>query len=69
MSFEADIQKDVNKEQYKHLKSQAQRLNASVITWMADYTALRALVSADKQAELDTKKDQFIAALQSALSS
>lgn len=67
MSFEADIQRDINRETYKELKRRASDYVSQINTWNGQFNALRASVDAEKQAELDAEKQKFVAGLRSAL--
>lgn len=64
MAFETELQTDIDKQQYKKLKADALRLVAGVTVCLDEIAALRTTVSAAKQAELDNKREQFVAALQ-----
>lgn len=67
MSFVAEQEQENNLEKYKSLVRQAQNIISQCNAWQSEYNALRASVTADKQAELDTKKAQFTSAVATAL--
>ena len=67
MSFEQKIPEDDNLQQYRQLKSDADRINSQLSAWVGTYDSLRAKVDATKQSELDTKKTQFVQMLRTTL--
>jgi len=67
MKFEDEITAENNRSQYKQLKSDAQRINSQLAAWVGTHTSLRESVEAEKQAELDTKKAQFVQMLRTTL--
>ena len=58
---------ETNLETYKQLKRQALQFTSQLTTWENQFQALRASVTADKQAELDAKKTQLINQLRTVL--
>ena len=67
MSFEIRETEETNLETYKQLKRQALQFTSQLTTWENQFQALRASVTADKQAELDAKKTQLITQLRNVL--
>ena len=67
MSFTSDEKQKNDLASYQELKSNGMRINSSLAAWIGKYDALYTDVSAEKQAELDTMKNQLINALKNTL--
>ena len=67
MSFEQEISENENRNKYESIKSEATFIKDRLAAWSSAFDALRASVTADKQAELDTKKTQFVTSLKNTL--
>ncbi len=67
MSFTSDEKQKNDLASYQELKSNGMRINSSLAAWIGKYDTLYADVSAEKQAELDTMKNQLINALKNTL--
>jgi hypothetical protein len=60
MSFEDAKQDEINLDEYIHLERQKAKINTVVQEWMDRATALHAIVTADKQAELITMRNSLV---------
>ena len=67
MSFITDEKTQDSLAMYKDLVRQAGQINSQVAAFKGQFDKLRGAVTADKQAELDIKFNQFIAGLQATL--
>lgn len=66
-TFEEDKKIENNLAEYDYLVNNALSLISQVNAWNGKFDTLRADVGASKQAELDTKKTQFVNGLKTAL--
>jgi hypothetical protein len=65
--FNTQEQDENNYSQYKQLKQQAASLASQVNAWQGTFDSLRATVSAEDQAILDSKRAQFVNQLKASL--
>lgn len=67
MSFETKDTEENQHSDWKELVRNAANINSQLNVWQGKFDSLRAKVSADKQAELDIKRAQFVNQLKTTL--